>query len=323
LVLHLSGHIRTHHHSDSDEESDQEEVYYSDSSSIYMSDEKEENHVISCAENFVDQLESVESSLPCSSNAIATAEKKAEVPLINNAETVISCPKVSNLEKAEDFSQNQSPKEGIIFSQESEHATLPVIVETIEESQACIDKVTSLHSALSTEQYEGNMKHCPTDQHMSVLHPEMQRTLQLSLLEALHKCGVKSDMLHLITSRAVLVVEEQLKGVLRGKLLDKVLKKVTQLGCSSEDCSEVKVKAMLQIFQTLNEISSEVSEEWKQIVSGTVPTFSITGERREQEDVDDGHMQLSEAWFEEGCVDQATQTVSTGSILFLKVLPDL
>jgi hypothetical protein len=345
----LSGHIAALL-PDSGEENDyHEELYHSDSLSecgsnvIYISDEEEEKYEVSCTENSVDHPESMASSLPCSSETLIVASntstnKTIEVSSVNNTATVMSSSKVFNLERTEDFSQDKTHIESTI-SQESEHSTLPVTVR-VTEKNGCIVPVPlaetsqqhKLHTqsrtleesqvtSASTEQYEGNIQ-IASCQHLSVLHPEMQQIVHLSLCKALQNYGIKLDISQLIASQAVIVVEEELKGVFRGKLLDTVLKKVAGLECDNVESLGVGVKtkeqAVSQMFQTVNEISlPAVSEEWKQIVSEIVPTLSATGEHnRERDTVDQLHFGHTQA------TDQATQTVSTGNVFFLKVLPD-
>jgi hypothetical protein len=333
---------------DSSEENDCHEGWYHsdslsecDSNVIYISDdEEEEKFEIDCTENSADHPESVASSLPCSSDTLAVASdtntsKTVEVSSINNTAVVISSSNVANLERREDFSQDKSCIESTI-NQESERSSLPVTVK-VAEKNGCTVPVPSAATfqqhtphtqnttleesqvtSAFTEQYEGSITRTASHKHLSVLHPQMQKILHLSLCEALKNHDIKLDISQQIASQAVVVVEEELKNVLGGKLLDTVLLKVTGLECGLKMGVKTKEQAVSQMFQTMNETSLRaVSEEWKQIVSAVVPTQSAAHEEnREQDTVEQlhsGHKRTT---------DQATQTVSTGKVFFLKVLPD-
>jgi hypothetical protein len=154
-----------------------------------------------------------------------------------------------------------------------------------------------------------------------VLHPEMQETLRLLLCEALQKYNIELDVSQLIMSEAVTAVEEELKGVLRGKLLDRVLNGVAELVSESK----TDQKATSRMLETL----TLVSKEWKQKLSEFLLVGSVAmGGSTEQEVVDDDRTQLRSGHTHAshvqvgGLVDKAVQTISTGSVLFLKLLPD-
>jgi hypothetical protein len=154
-----------------------------------------------------------------------------------------------------------------------------------------------------------------------LLHPEIQETLRLLLHEALQKYNIELGVPQLILSEAVTAVEEELKGVLRGKLLDRVLKKVAK----SVSGSETDQKATSSMFETL----TLVSKEWKQKLSESLLVGSVEmGWSTEQDVVDDDRTQRRSGRMHAvhvqvgGCVDKAVQTVSTGSVLFLKLLPN-
>ena len=320
---------------DNSEHNDHKQVYRSDSrsdsdtGSIYVSDEVEESREVSSEESSVDQLKSSETGMPCSSNNVTTVE------VTSVCTTADASSSISTLEKGEHFHHKGSLKEGTA-SQESEHDTLPVttgptknnehivpVIGTsrqqrklgaqnriVEDSHTCADEAASL----STDQFKREVSHCP------VLHPEMQKNLRLLLFEACQKYNIELDVSRLIVSEAVTAVEEELKGVLRGKLLDRVLNKVTEL-VSDRDTDQ---KATPHMFETL----TEVSKEWKQNLSEFLLVGSVpVGWSTEQEVVDNRtqlcsshtctvHVQAG------GLVDKAVQTVSTGSVLFLKVLPN-
>jgi hypothetical protein len=132
-----------------------------------------------------------------------------------------------------------------------------------------------------------------------------------------------------IASQALTVLEEEVWSVLRGKVLDRTVRKVAGLRANNENCSEMKVKtgdkAVSQMFQTLNEISlPNISEEWRQRISQIVPNGSAAcHESKELDDVEEvNQLHSCQTWAIEGRVDKATQTVSTGSVLFLKLLTD-
>jgi hypothetical protein len=339
LILRLS----VHHGAilpDNKEHTSYEKVYCSDSwsdsdtSSVYVSDEVDESHEISCKESSVDQLKSSETGMPCSSSIVKTVE---DTPVHNTSDLMSS---VSNLERAEDLSQNKLLKEGNA-NQES-HDTLPIIIETtanngcivpvtrtsnqqymlrtqnrsLEESRTHADEATNL----STDQCKRNVACCRTNSHLAVLHPEMHKTLKLLLCKAFEKYNVKCDVSQPIVSEAVTAVEEELKGVLMGTLLDRAFSRVTELASDSEKDKG----ASPLIFQTL----TEISKEWRQKLSEFLSVDSVVTERsREQESVEDRtqlcsshtqavHVQVG------GRVDKAVQTISTGSVLFLKLLPD-
>jgi tRNA A37 threonylcarbamoyladenosine biosynthesis protein TsaE len=170
---------------------------------------------------------------------------------------------------------------------------------TVDESQACVSGVASV----SREQH--NVKVTPpTRRHLSVFHPDMLQIMHLSLYETLQKYCIESDVSEVIASEALTVLEEKVWDVLRGKMLDRTLQKVTELRVGSKTCSEVNVKtedkAASQIHEMLNDISlPNIAEEWRQKMSHYVE-------------------QVNWVRTVEGPVDKATQTVSTGSILFLK-----
>jgi uncharacterized protein YoxC len=307
-----------------------------------MSDEEEETYEVSCTENSVD-LESMASSLPCLSDTLTVASdisvnKTGEVSSVDNTADVMFSSKFTNLEGTEYLVEDELCTEGTI-SQETKHSTLPVTAEVMEKN-GCIVPTSSaekspqqqhmLQSGRSrtveesggdtsacTRQYEGNIAHTVSPQHRSVLHPEMQQVLQLSLCEALQKYGITLDISQLIASQAVIVLEEELKGVLRGKLLDTVLRKVAGLDVEVRE----KKQPVSQMFQTVNEVSlPAVSEEWRQSVSEIVPVVSVAGEQNREQDtvnqLQSGHTQA----IDQQLVDRATQTISTGSVLFLKLL---
>jgi hypothetical protein len=79
------------------------------------------------------------------------------------------------------------------------------------------------------------------------------------------------------------------------------------------------------MFETL----TEVSKEWKQNLSEYLLSGSVADGRSAEEEVADedrpqrrsGHTRDVEVQMG-GRVDKAVQTVSTGSVLFLKLLPD-
>jgi hypothetical protein len=312
-----------------------EQVFYSDgwsdsdTDSIYISDEAEESPEVSIRESSVDHLKSSETSMHCSSSSVTTVE----VTSTRSAADVSSS--ISNLERAEHLRHKGSLKEGAA-SQESGHYTLPVTTGATksnehvvpatrtsyqqcmlcgqnrisEDSQTCTDGATSL----STDHCKREVSRCP------VLHPEMQETLRLLLCEALQKYNIDLDISQLIMSEAVTAVEEELKGVLRGKLLDRVLNKVAK----SVSESETDQKATSRMFETL----TLVSEEWKQKLSEFLLVNSVAMGWSTQQDVVDDRTQLRSGRTRAvhvqvgGLVDKAVQTISTGSVLFLKLLPD-
>jgi hypothetical protein len=217
-------------------------------------------------------------------------------------------------------------KNGPVFSYtETSHQHMPhTHSRTLEESQACIREAASV----SAEQYNMNVTH-PTYQHLSVFHPDMHQTLQLSLHETLQKYHIQSDISELIASQALTVLEEEVWSVLSGNVLDRTLRKVTGLRANSENCSEVKVKtgdkAVSRMFQTLNEISLQnITEAWRQRISQVAPNGSVACHRsRELDDVEEVNQHQScHTSTIEGRVNKATQTVSTGRVLFLKLLTD-
>jgi hypothetical protein len=147
----------------------------------------------------------------------------------------------------------------------------------------------------------------------------MHEALRLLLCKAFKKYNVEWDVSQLIASEAVAAVEEELKVVLTGNLLDKVFNRVTQ--CVFDSGTD---EATSQMFQTL----TDISKEWKQKLSEFLSVGSVVTEwSREQEDVEDrsqlcsGHRLAGEGQVG-GLVDKAVQTVSTGSVLFLKLLPN-
>ena len=312
-----------------------EQVYHSDSSSdsdtgsIYISDEAEESHEITIRECSVDQLKSSESGVPCSSSSVTTVE----VASVRNAADASSS--VSKLERAEPLTHKGSLKEGTA-NQESEHDTLPVTIRATENNEHIVPVTRTSYqqcmlcaqnrisedshtctvgaTSLSTDHCKREVSHCP------VLHPEMQETLRLLLCEALQKYNIDLEVSQLIMSEAMTAVEEEMKGVLRGKLLDRVVNKVAE----SVSESETDQKATSRTFETL----ALVSKEWKKRLSEFLLVGSVTmGCSTEQDVVDDRtqlrsgrtstvHVQVG------GLVDKAVQTISTGSVLFLKLLPD-
>jgi hypothetical protein len=149
------------------------------------------------------------------------------------------------------------------------------------------------------------------------------------LQETLQKYRIQSDVSERIASQAITVLEGEVWGVLRDKVLHRTLRKVAGLRADNENCSEVKVKtedkAVSQMFQTLTEISlPDISEEWGQRISQIAPNGSAACRRsRELDDVEEvNQLHSCQTWAIEGHVDKATQTVSTGSVLFLKLLTD-
>jgi hypothetical protein len=152
----------------------------------------------------------------------------------------------------------------------------------------------------------------------------MLQMMQLYLYETLQKYCIQSDVSELVASQAVTVLEEEVWGVLRGKLLDRTLRRV-----GSENCSEVKVrtgdKAASSMFQALNEISlPDISEEWRQRMSQITRNGSVACHRSRELDGEEqvNQLQSRHASAAEGRVNKATQTVSTGNVLFLKLLSD-
>jgi hypothetical protein len=165
-------------------------------------------------------------------------------------------------------------------------------------------------TGLSTEHPKREVSSCPV----------LQRTLRQLLSEALQKYNIELDVSQLIVSEAVTAVEEELKGVLRGKLLDTVLNRV------AESVSESKTdqKATSRVFETL----TLVSKEWKQKLSEFLLVGSAAMGRSTERDVADDRTQLRSGHARSvhvqvgGRVDKAVQTVSTGSVLFVELLPD-
>lgn len=328
-------------HPDNSDQSNYEEVYMSDSQSdsdtslVDIIDGVQESYEISCKESFIDQLESSDTGIPHSSSIIATGEVTS-VP-----DTADVASSISSLERAEDLSQNESVTEGIV-NQRSEHDTVPISPEntennvhivpvtrtcnqhcmlhtwnrTLEEGRTHTDEASSL----STDQCKSNVT-C----HMSVLHPEIHKTVRLFLCETFQKYSIESDVSQLIASEAVRALEEELRGVLRGKLLNRVLNKVTRLVPDSETDSEVKVKTDEEASSQTLQLMTEISEEWKQKLLKYLAVASVgTEQNTEQVNVEDrtqlhsdhtraAHVQVG------GLVDKAVQTVSTGSVLFLKL----
>jgi hypothetical protein len=149
------------------------------------------------------------------------------------------------------------------------------------------------------------------------------------LCETLQKYRVQSDVSELIASKALTVLEEEVRGVLGGEVLDRTLRKVTGLRADNERCSDVRVKmedkAVSQMFQMLNEISlRNISEEWKHRVSQIAANCPVACQQsREPDDVQEVNQpQSCHTRAIGGRVNKATQTVSTGRVLFLKVLSD-
>lgn len=302
----------------------------SDTDSIYVSDESEESPEVSIRESSVDHPKSSETGMPCSSSSVTTVEDTS----VRNTADVSSS--ISKFERAEHLRHKESRKEGTA-NRESERDALPINIGATknnehilpatrisyqqcihcaqnrisEDGHTCTDGATSL----STDHCKREVSRCP------LLHPEIQETLRLLLCEALQKYNIELDVSQLIVSEAVTAVEEELKGTLRGKLLDRVLEKVAK----SVSGSETDQKATSRTFETL----TLVSKEWKQKLSEFLLVGSVPmGWSTEQDVVDDDrtrrrsgrtravHVQVG------GRVDKAIQTVSTGSVLFLKLLPD-
>jgi hypothetical protein len=149
----------------------------------------------------------------------------------------------------------------------------------------------------------------------------MQEILTLLLRETLQKYNMELDVSQLIVSEALTEVEEELKGVLRGKLLDGVLNRVAK----SVSESETDQRATSRMSETL----TLVSKEWKQKLSEFLSIGSVAmGPSTEHDVVDDDRTQLGLGRTRAvhvqvgGLVDKAVQTVSTGSVLFLNILPD-
>jgi hypothetical protein len=239
------------------------------------------------------------------------------------------------LERAEHLRDKGSLKEGTA-NKESEHDALSITIGATknnehivpvtrtpyqqcmlraqnrisEDGHTCTDGATSL----STDHCKREVSRCP------LLHPEMQETIRLFLCEALQKYNIESDVSQLIVSEAVTAVEEELKGILRGKLLDRVLNKVAQ----SAPESETGQKATSRTFETL----ALVSEEWKRKLSEFLLVGSAAMGRSTGQDVADDRTQLRSGRTRAihvqvgGLVDKAVQTISTGSVLFLKLQPD-
>jgi hypothetical protein len=148
----------------------------------------------------------------------------------------------------------------------------------------------------------------------------MLQMMQLSLYETLRKHCVQPDVSELVASRALTVLEEEVWGVLGGKVLDRTLRRVV-----SDSCSEVTVRtgdeAALSMFQALNETSlADVSEEWRQ----RMRTGSVACHRTREMDGEEqvSQLQSRHASAAQERVNKTTQTVSTGSVLFLKLLSD-
>jgi hypothetical protein len=296
----LSGHVEGLHHDSSDKKEEAEEIYYSDSDSFVMNeDESTENR------------EEVKDILNFSNTTSETAERGNI--LVNNTATVMSSEVNTSVINAK----------GCIFSYtETLHQDMPhPRSRTSEENQACIYGAASV----STEQH--SMKVTPTThQQQSFFHSDMLQMMQLSLYETLQKYCIESDVLELIASRAVTVLEEEMWGVLRSTVLDRTLRKVAGLRSDSENRSEVKEdKAAMRMFQALNEISlSDVSEEWRQRMSHITQNGSVACHgSRELDGVEQvNQLQSRHTSAVEGRVNKTTQTVSTGSVLFLKLLSD-
>jgi hypothetical protein len=311
-------------------------VYRSDSSSdsdvdsVYLSAEAAESYKVNSKEISVDQRESSETGMPRSCSSTTTVELTSA----HNAADVLSS--VNTLERAEQLSHIGSLNEGTA-DQESEHDAIPVTTEAtknneplvpvtamtyqqcspharnriLEESHTCAEGATGL----STDHRKREVAHCP------VLHPAMQKILRLLLRESCHKYNIELDVSELIVSEALTAVEEELKGVLRGKLLDRVFNKVTE----SVSDSETDQRATSRLLETL----TEVSKEWKHKLSEFLLVGSVAnGWSAEQEVVDEDRPQCRSGHTRDvqvqvgGRVDKAVQTVSTGGVLFLKLLPD-
>ena len=304
---------------------------YSDADLIYISDEAEESDdEITIRESSVDQLKSSETGVPCSSDSVSTVE----VTSVRNAADASSS--VGESERAARSRHERSPIEDTA-DKESEYDAIPITtgatknIEHIvpvtktsfqrymfhaenrisEDSRTCTDRAT----ASSMDHSKREVSRCP------VLHPEMRETLRQLLCKALQKYTIESDISRLIVSEALTALEDELKGVLRGKLLDRVLNKVAK----SASEGETDRKAASRVIETL----TLVSKEWKQMLSEYLLVGSAAmGRSTERDVVDDDRNRLRSGRTRSvhvqagGLIDKAVQTVSTGSVLFLKVLPD-
>jgi hypothetical protein len=301
----------------------------SDTDSICVSDEVEDSHEVNSDEISVNQFESSETGVPFSSSSITTVDFTS----VRNAADVSSS--VSTF-KTEEHLSHKGSLNGGTANQQSEHDAIPITMEAtkneplvpvtrttcqqcmlyaqnriLEESHTCADGAASL----STDHCKREVSRCP------VLHPEMQKTLRLLLCEACQQHNIELDVSELIMSEAVTAVEEELKDVLRGKLLDRVFNKVTELVSDSE----TDQTATSRMLETL----TEVSKEWKQKLSEFLLVGSVAnGWSAEQEVADEdrpqrrsGHTRAVQVQTG-GRVDKAVQTVSTGSVLFVTLLPD-
>lgn len=302
----------------------------SDADLIYISDEAEEIHEVSIRESSVDQLKSSETGMPCSSGSVTTVE----ITSARNTADVSSS--IGELERTERLIHKGSLEEDTA-NKESEHDAIPITVgvrnnnehivpvtrtsyqqcmlhaqnSISEDSHTCTDGATGL----STEHSKREVSRCP------VLHPVMQEILRHLLCETLQKYNIELDLSRLIVSGALTAVDEELKGVLRGNLLERVLNKVAK----SVSESETDRKATSRVLETL----TLVSKEWKQKLSEFLLVGSAAmGKSTGQDVVDDDRTQLRSVHTcpvhvqVGGLVDKAVQTISTGSVLFLKVLPD-
>jgi hypothetical protein len=302
----------------------------SDTDSVYISDEAEESPEVSIRESSADQLKSSENGMPFSSSSVTTVE----VTSVHNTADVSSS--INKLERAEHLRHKGSLKDGTA-NQESECDALPITVVATTNSEHIFPATRTSHqqcmhcpqnrisedihtctdgaTSLSTDHCKREVSRCP------VLHPEIQETLRLLLCKALQKYNIELDVSQLIVSEAVTAVEEELKDALRGKLLDRVLKKVA----NSVSGSETDQEATSCTFETL----TLVAKEWKQKLSESLLVGSVEmGWSTEQDVVDDERTQCRSGRTRAvhlqggGRVDKAVQTVSTGSVLFLKLLPD-
>jgi len=302
----------------------------SDTDSIYISDEAEESHEVSIRESCVGQLKSSETGVPCSSSSVTTLE------VTSVCDTADASSSIGKLERAKQSRHKGSCKEDTA-NKEAEHDALPITIGATKnnERRVPVTRTSYQQYMLCAQNRISEDSHTRTDGATSlstkhpkrevssclVLHPEMQGTLRQLLCEALQKYNIEFEVSQLIVSEAVTAVEEELKGVLRGKLLDTVLNRV------AESVSERKTdqKATSRVFETL----MLVSKEWKQKLSEFLLVGSAAMGWSTGRDVADNdrtqlrsgharsvHVQVG------GRVDKAVQTVSTGSVQFLELLPD-
>ena len=264
--------------------------------------------------------------MPCSSSSVTTLE------VTSVRDTADASSSIRKLERAEQSGHKGSRKEDT-KNKEAEHDALLITIGATKNNEHIVpvnrtsyqqytlraqnriseDSHTRMDGAtgLSTEHPKREVSSCPV----------LQRTLRQLLSEALQKYNIELDVSQLIVSEAVTAVEEELKGVLRGKLLDTFLNRV------AESVSESKTdhKATSRVFETL----TLVSKEWKQKLSEFLLVGSAAMGRSTERDVaDDDRTQLRSGHARSvhvqvgGRVDKAVQTVSTGSVHFLQLLPD-